>query len=393
MHLREDEPRPAPGGRAQPRGHAQHHDGAEQDQQRPARWPGRRTTGPATRPRRRALIARPRAAPRRGTRGCPPAGSSGHRHPPASRRCSAPRRRGPPAGPGGPPRPATPAPASPATMAAVAAALASAQVAAATLTVCHGPVRRQAGPGIHDVMQHPPGPPPLAAGDRRGRDRPAGQPDPLGRRRPGGPGWQARRVSHQDRPAAARRCPAGGDVAAQADQRSAGVPGGGLDGPGRAVGSQALGRGAQVEQHPGRQAQQRAVEPHRLPSRCRDRRGRRVRAGRVDGGEITVVAQRDEGARRPWGRPARRSSAAAVQRHPDGLGEPVAEHEQAAVGRGAARRSPSPAGTGSPADPARSGRHPPPPGPRQRAPAATPRAGRWCPARSRWATATVVSPV
>ena len=42
-----------------------------------------------------------------------------------------------------------------------------------------GPVRRKPGPGIHDVVQRPAGPSPLAAGDRGGRNRPAGQPDRL----------------------------------------------------------------------------------------------------------------------------------------------------------------------------------------------------------------------
>ena len=48
--------------------------------------------------------------------------------------------------------------------------------------------------------------------------------------------------------------PGNGDVAAQADQHPASLPGGGHDSPDGAVGSQALGGGAQIEPDIGRQA-------------------------------------------------------------------------------------------------------------------------------------------
>ena len=94
----------------------------------------------------------------------------------------------------------------PATIAAVAAAFASAQVAAAALTVRHGPAAGCPVSRVHDVVQlHAPAPPP-PAGHRRGGDRAVGQPDELAELRARRSGL-LRPLGHGDRPAVAGRRP------------------------------------------------------------------------------------------------------------------------------------------------------------------------------------------
>ena len=183
------------------------------------------------------------------------------------------------------------------------------------------------GPRVHDVMQHPAAAPPPAAGHRRRGDRSAGQPDQL---RPGRIGTVGG-LGHGDRPAAAGRGPADGDVPAEADQYATCGTGRGGDGPYRPVGADALGRGAEVQPDARRQPEQRAVEPYPLPSRRGNRGGGRLAAPGVEGREVAVVAETDQGvadcrigqAAGPAGR---------GQRHADGARQAVTEQEQATSG-------------------------------------------------------------
>ena len=176
----------------------------------------------------------------------------------------------------------------PATMAAVAAALASAQLTAATLAVRHGPC---AGNPVRGSMMWWTGCPFAAIAGRSpttwpGRRR---RPDNLARRPAGGvrdrPAWIAR-VCDGHRPAAARRQPGDGDVASQVD-RVAPLHAGPACRRGRAVGSESLGRRAEIQDDP-------AGQPRAVLSSVTDRlraqdRTRRATGADTDGREITVI--------------------------------------------------------------------------------------------------------
>jgi hypothetical protein len=104
-----------------------------------------------------------------------------------------------------------------------------------------------------------------------------------------------------------------------------------LDGPRRAVGAHALGRGAQVQPDARRQAEQEPVEPYPLPPRRGRRRGQRLAVPGVDGREIAIVAQADDGIAdrgisQAAGPPGR------GQRHANRSRQAVAEPEQAPSG-------------------------------------------------------------
>ena len=236
-------------------------------------------------------------------------------------------------------------------IAAVEAALASAQLAAATLTVRHGPAagRPVRGSTMWCITGRP-----AATGGRSPTTWPtaaAGEPDRAAPA-PARPG-AGRVVGDQHRPAARRRLPRHRDVAAQADQHAAAAAARPVRprrlGP--PVSAQALGGRAQVKQHARGHGQQRpssrtARQPGAGPGRAAARPGS-ARSRRNRGRSRARSARR-----RRSGRPGPRSSAAAASATPTASASPSLIRNRPPPA-GAARRSPSRAGTGSPAGPAR----------------------------------------